>query len=255
MEQWGLMKSDAFVLIVGAVFQEIEPMIKQVNAARKISVGKRQAFCGKLYDQSVIILQSGVGMLNAVQAVTAVIEKMPVHLIINTGCAGTFPDAGIAMGDIGIATQEIDIHSGIEGRSPEDPVDQLPIPLIQTEREQYYGTYPVSAHYCKVAYDILLNALTPKNILVKQVPFITVSTITASLKRANHLFAAYQAGMENMEGAGIAHVALHYHKSFLEIRSASNFVGERNKDKWQLKKAFERSTRAVLIFLENYHLQ
>ena len=252
MVQWGWMKTDSSILIVGAVFQEIKPIIEKLKAARKLSIGKRQIFCGTLFNQSMIIVASGIGMLNAVQAVTAVIEKMPVHLIINTGCAGAFPGAGIAIGDIGIAKQETDIHSGIEGASPEDPVEQLPIPLIQTEDAQYYGSYPVTEHFCKMAYDILSKAFISENVQVKLVPFITVSTITASEGRTNSLFTSYQAGMENMEGAGIAHVALHYNKSFLEIRAASNFVGERDKRKWQLKKAFERSATAVLIFLEKY---
>jgi len=245
------MKTDSSIFIVGAVFQEIKPIIEKLKAIRQTTIGKRPVFCGKLFNQSVIIVQSGIGMLNAVQASTAVIEKMPVHLIMNTGCAGAFPDAGIDIGDIGIATKETDIHSGIESESPDGPIIPLPMPLIQTETAKYYGSYPVSKQYCNMAYDILSTELKLEKMRVKQFPFITVSTITTSAQQTNRLFRAYHAGMENMEGAGLAHVALQYHTPFVEIRAASNFVGERDKKNWQLKKAFEHSATAMLIFFEN----
>jgi len=250
--QWDLMKTESSILIVGAVFQEIKPIIEKLDEVKKTTIGKRQVFSGKLFSQSVVIVQSGIGMLNAVQASTALLEKMPVHLVMNTGCAGTFPDAGIEIGDIGIATKEMDIHSGLEGVSSDGLAEQLPFPLIQTENAQYYGIYPVSEHYCKMAYDILSKEFKSQNVHVKQFPFITVSTITSTSQRTKRLFHAYHAGMENMEGAGIAHVALHYDKPFVEIRAASNLVGERDKKKWQLKKAFEHSAFAVLIFLERW---
>jgi len=240
------MNNDSYILIVGAVFQEIKPLVEKLNSAQKKSMGNRQIFCGKLFDQTVIIAESGIGMLNAAQTVTVVIERMPVHLIINTGCAGIFPDAGITIGDIGIATQEIDIHSGIEGAYPSAPVKQLPMPLIQTEMNTYYGTYPLSSYHSQLAYDILSKEFESQNIRVKMVPFITVSTITSSEQRSNCLFNSYQCGMENMEGAGIAHVAVLYNKPFLEIRAASNVVGIRDKQKWDFTLAFERSSIAIL---------
>lgn len=252
MAQWGLMKTDSSILIVGAVFQEIKPIINKLNATRKRLIGKRQIFCGTLFNQAIIIVQSGIGMLNAVQAVTAVIEKIPVHLIINTGCAGAFPDAGFTIGDIGIATQETDIHIGVESLSPDNLLEPLTFPLIQTASESYFGNYPTSKFYRNMAFDSLSKERTFSDVPVRMAPFITVSTITASERRTKRLFLKYQAGMENMEGAGIAHVALLYHIPFLEIRAASNFVGERDQRKWQLKIAFEHSSNAVLTILKKY---
>ena len=52
--------------------------------------------------------------------------------------------------------------------------------------------------------------------------------------------------MEGMEGAGAAYLAIHYDIPFLEIRSASNFVGKREKESWNVPLAFERGAMAVL---------
>jgi futalosine hydrolase len=246
------MKTDSSILIVGAVFQELKPIIEKLNAVQKLSIGKRQIFCGVLFNQAIIIAQSGVGMLNAVQTVTAVVEKMPVHLIINTGCAGAFSDAGLSIGDIGLATQEIDVHIGVESALSENLIENLPFPLIQTTSESYYGNYPTSEFYCMMAFDIL-SQTQPANVHIKMIPFITVSTITASKRRTEQLFTKYQAGMENMEGAGVAHVALLYNKPFLEMRAASNYVGIRDKGKWKSDMAFECSTNAIVTFLENIY--
>ncbi len=43
--------------------------------------------------------------------------------------------------------------------------------------------------------------------------------------------------MEAMEGAASAHIAQLYGISFIEVRSASNVVGERDKLKWDIKRA------------------
>ncbi len=66
------------------------------------------------------------------------------------------------------------------------------------------------------------------------------------LKAVLHTFSAY---MESMEGSGAAHTAIHYDIPFLEIRAASNFVGKRNRDEWNLPLAFERCAEAVLLIM------
>jgi futalosine hydrolase len=40
--------------------------------------------------------------------------------------------------------------------------------------------------------------------------------------------------MEAMEGAACAHIAKLYDIPMIEVRSGSNFVGERNKSKWDV---------------------
>ncbi|ETR74636.1 MAG: purine phosphorylase family 1 [Candidatus Magnetoglobus multicellularis str. Araruama] len=244
-----MIADDGSILIIAAVSHEIKPVMDRLNNPQKRIIGGRNVLCGKLFNHSVIAVVSGIGMLNAAQAATSVIEKMPVHLVINTGCAGAFSEKGFTIGDIGIATQETDIHSGVEPIPPDRLIKQLPFPVIQNETCQSFGAYPTSEKYSKLAYDILCQQYLFNSVQVKQVPFITVSTITASEDRRKNLYRYYQAGMENMEGAGIAHIAAHYCLPFMEIRSASNFVGDRNKANWQLALAFERSTNAILLVL------
>jgi futalosine hydrolase len=61
----------------------------------------------------------------------------------------------------------------------------------------------------------------------------------------------YQADIESMEGAALHFVCLQEGIPFLQIRGISNFVGERNKAKWDLKSAIENSNRVALQILKS----
>ena len=50
---------------------------------------------------------------------------------------------------------------------------------------------------------------------------------------------AFNADIETMEGAALHYVCLQENISFLQIRSVSNHVGERDKTKWKMKQAIE----------------
>jgi futalosine hydrolase len=43
--------------------------------------------------------------------------------------------------------------------------------------------------------------------------------------------------IESMEGAALHFVALHQNIPFIQMRSISNWVGERDKSKWKIKEA------------------
>jgi len=59
--------------------------------------------------------------------------------------------------------------------------------------------------------------------------------------------------METMEGAAAAQIAMYYGIPFLEIRSACNIVGNRNRQNWNLEDSFINACESVIIFL-NYYL-
>ena len=47
----------------------------------------------------------------------------------------------------------------------------------------------------------------------------------------------FHPGIETMEGAALHYVCLQENISFLQLRTISNVVGERDKTKWKLKEA------------------
>jgi futalosine hydrolase len=60
--------------------------------------------------------------------------------------------------------------------------------------------------------------------------------------------------MEQMEGSAAAHIAIIYNIPFIEIRSASNFVGKRDVDSWNPDLAFKNACNAVYKFIQDFRI-
>jgi futalosine hydrolase len=173
-------------------------------------------------------------------------------LIIQCGCAGAFRKSGLTIGDIAVASRVIDAQLGIE--APEnDPrlIHPLPFPVLINNANEIRHEYPVTGTLAQSALSILKCCYADSAVQVQSGPIISVSTVTAGEKRANRLYTQFRPCMEAMEGAASAHVALHYRIPFMEIRSASNLVGPRDRHSWNLKLAFERCSEAVAVFIQH----
>jgi futalosine hydrolase len=66
---------------------------------------------------------------------------------------------------------------------------------------------------------------------------VTINEITTNLERINFYKEHIKANIETMEGAALHYVCLCEKIPFLQIRGVSNYVGERNKNKWALREA------------------
>jgi futalosine hydrolase len=86
---------------------------------------------------------------------------------------------------------------------------------------------------------------------LKEAKGITVNCLTDEMEQIGILQKKYQADIESMEGAALHFVCLQEGIPFLQIRGVSNFVGERDKSKWQLKSAIESSNNAALQILKS----
>lgn len=250
------MSASAYVLIAAAVDGELAGLRRRMNAWVEDEIGRRPVARGRLLGVPVRLMVTGPGTANTVQALTAVLEHIPPHLILLTGCAGAFRQSGLGIGDVGVADEEIDAHLGLEPMRAGDPPEALPFPVITVDGVPVKGRYPLSRGWAKTAVDALLRAAdevsgsSPAGIRVMRGPFLTVSTITATDRGAEAHYRHHGACMEAMEGSGAAHVACRYGVDLLEVRAASNLVGRRRRDAWNLDLAFERATWAVLTILD-----
>lgn len=238
------------VLIISAVRAESALLRSRLGTPIAFEIGGREGEGGTLGGVPVRILTTGPGLVNTVQTLTAAIEKERPKLIIQTGCAGAFAVSGLGIGDVGIASEEIDAHLGLESQTYGVLPEPLPFPIIRFDHTELMNRYPLSPGLTAAATRIIEASLPQGECRVVSGPFLTVSTITATAKRAEQYVERYAPCMESMEGSGAAHVALHYGIPFLEIRSASNRVGKRNREDWNLSLAFERCGEAVYSLLK-----
>lgn len=66
---------------------------------------------------------------------------------------------------------------------------------------------------------------------------VTVNEITTQASRIEQLQQNYGVTVESMEGAALHYVCLQEGIPFLQIRSISNYVGERDKKQWKMQEA------------------
>lgn len=88
--------------IIGAMAEEIQHL-KEVMTIEDQQILSHQAFYpGRLGNKDVVLVQSGIGKVNAAITATILIQKYGVDLVLNTGTAGAL-DPGLKVGDIVLA--------------------------------------------------------------------------------------------------------------------------------------------------------
>ncbi len=241
------------VVVAAAVMDELAVIQTKVSNIVPVKSPFSMIFHqGVIGDIHITLIATGPGMVNTAAGLSVCFERCKPDLLIQTGCAGAFKQAGVQMGDIAVATSDRDMHLGIENQERESaPPSPLPFPVIKTDNLSVYHTYPTSTSFSDFAYSCLTNIRFSLHHKVKKGPFITVSTITATHNRAHVLFSETAAAMESMEGAAAAHCALLFNIPYIQIRSASNYVGHRDRDSWDLKTAFQHSGKAVCHLIDH----
>jgi futalosine hydrolase len=193
---------------------------------------------GRVRHKTYDLVITGPGVFNAAHAVTVYLEKFSPALILQVGIAGVFRETGAGIGDVAMATSECYIHTGVCTDTLKN--DPLPFGLIDADPLTGQGKYRFDPDRVNLLYEQLSQVLPGDGVRLIKGGFITVSAVTSSFEQAEELYAAFTPVMEAMEGAASAHVASLYHIPMVEVRSASNFVGERDKSKWDMDLAIQR---------------
>ncbi|WP_099091757.1 5'-methylthioadenosine/S-adenosylhomocysteine nucleosidase, partial [Paenibacillus sonchi] len=79
-------------------------MLPKLRDVRSLKAGGGKLYAGVLDGQEVVLLQSGIGKVNAAVTTTLLLERFHCELIINTGAAGGLA-ADLKVGDVVIAEE------------------------------------------------------------------------------------------------------------------------------------------------------
>jgi futalosine hydrolase len=79
---------------------------------------------------------------------------------------------------------------------------------------------------------------------------ISVNEITTDATRIKWIEQKHPALVESMEGAAFHYVGLLKKIPFIQFRSVSNFIGERNKAKWKMNDAIQNLKQSLISFFE-----
>ena len=183
--------------------------------------------------------QSGVGMLAAAISIARMVYEEKPDLIIQAGIAGTF-DKKMHLGKVVTVNNEILGDTGVEEEGKwKDLFD------LKLEKSSYH---PFEKRKLPNQYLKEYNLLK-----LSEVSSITVNEITTNKERIDQLIKKYEPGIESMEGAALHYVCREMNVPFIQIRSISNYIGERDKTKWKMKEAIENLNQTLLKYVDRLY--
>lgn len=85
---------------------------------------------------------------------------------------------------------------------------------------------------------------------LKMAKGITVNEVSTNPERIQQYRLQWGAQTESMEGAALHYVCLMENVPFLQLRSISNIIGERDKTKWKLKEAIQNLDTELNLLID-----
>ncbi len=209
-------------LLCTAVPQEADLVIPHLEPAP--ALGGRPSWQGGLGRRPVRLVITGMGQINAAQAVTAALESLPrLEGVINFGCAGAYAQSGLGLGRAAVASQVVLADQGVLTRRRRHGLDKIGIPLGRDAAGRpIYNRLPVDRE--------LSEQLAAAAGGLAQGPFASVGQVSGDPETAAGMARPWGALLEEMEGGAVALVALHYNLAFAAVRGISNLAGYRELD-------------------------
>jgi futalosine hydrolase len=204
------------ILLIAATAPEIEPFTSAYNR--------------------IDTLITGVGVPAAIYHLQKRIRQVDYDFIIQAGIAGSFLNE-MALGQVVLAKKDCFADLGIEEKGNYTPVFNTDF----ADKDEF----PFTEGWLMNTYDNLKYIDLPK------VNAITVNKVSDSELQKKQFVQTFNAGIETMEGAALHYVCLQEHIPFLQIRSISNHVGERDKTKWKMKEAIKNLNKELLTLINS----
>lgn len=239
------------IALMSSVPEEGTLLARQLK--RKTLLAGKPVYKGRISDKSVIYMISGMGKTNAAHAATILLEGFSPKILILLGVGGAYPSAGLAVGDVVVAEKEVYGDEGVMVKNTFHGTEFIGIPLLKKGRKKYFNEFRLDTTLVKKALEATqrITRHAPRAMKGRAGTFVTVSTCTGTGEKALELEKRFCALCENMEGASVAHVCAMYGIPVIEIRGISNIVGERDKDKWDIRLAAANCQETVKELLKD----
>ena len=214
------------VIITAATNGEWMPSFQKINPAY---AGTNKRF-------SVGFHESGIGLLaSSVSLMKMFVQETPT-LIIQVGIAGCF-DKKVPLGKVFAVKDDFVGDIGVmENKVWKDLFDLKLDKANDAPYEKKSLPNPWLSQYN------LLKLPTKKG--------VTVNTISTDKNKIDLYSGRYKATLESMEGAALHYMGRDLNIPFIQIRAVSNYVGERNKAKWNMQEAIYNLNETLLQYLD-----
>ena len=194
--------------IIGAMDVEVA-LLKEKMENSTISNWAGMEFCqGILEGMPAVVVQCGVGKINAAMCTQLLIDRFEVTAMVNTGIAGSL-DAKLDIGDLVISRDAI--HHDFDLRFWGRPIGQVPGLDVTA--------FPAAESLMQSAY-AAAEAINPGHNCIGRVA--SGDQFICSREQKDKIISDTQAICAEMEGASIAHTAYRNGVPFVIIRAISD---------------------------------
>ena len=195
--------------IIGAMAEEVSELKASLQDAKVTKIA-RMEFCeGSFGNTDVVVVQSGIGKVNAAACAQILINHFGVTHVMNTGVAGSL-NAKIDIGDIVVSTDAMyhDVDATIFGYAKGE------VPQVGT------ASFVADEMLRKAAVEAVKEAAPDIHVFEGRV--VSGDQFISSREVKNHIRDTFQGDRTEMEGAAIAQVAYINDVPFVIIRAISD---------------------------------
>lgn len=186
-------------------------------------------------NNNVCFKVTGIGMLATAVSLTKLVLLEKPDIVVQVGIAGAF-DSSVSLGKVLAINSETIGDLGVQENNAWHDVFDLKLVNV--------SSVPFTNKKLPNPYLAQLNILA-----LQEVAAITVNEISTNQQRILQLQAKYNPTIESMEGAALHYVCTDLQVPFIQLRSISNYIGERDKTKWQMQQAITNLNEALMAML------
>jgi futalosine hydrolase len=203
------------ILLTAATKQEVEPYT--------------------IKNKTIDLLITGVGVPSTLFQLQNAIFSLQPDIIIQAGVAGSFSNS-LSLGQVVLVKQDAFGDIGMEENKEFTPIFKSNFADA--------NEFPFSDGW-------LINPSKLFSVSkLKNVKAITVNKVSDSEVQKNQSIIHFSPEIETMEGAAFHFIGLHQKIPFIQLRSISNTVGERDKSKREIKESIGNLNKELEILVE-----
>jgi futalosine hydrolase len=240
------------ISLIAATAIESNEIIATMTGTTETKCGRFPLLKGRISGHLVSLLICGVGKVNAALATEALLSIRHPETVILFGCGGAYPNSGLEIGDLAIATQETYGDEGVQSPTGFLDMQKLGLPLVTNLDEPLFNQIPLITPMINEIRAMLKPGLAAKGQSLATGTFVTVSCGSGTDRLAADIADRTSGICENMEGAAVAQVCLQHKVPLIELRGISNQTGDRNQNAWDIPLAAGIAQQATCEILAEW---
>ena len=197
--------------IIGAMDNEVRTLIQMMDIEKTVEKASLKFYIGKLEGKDIVLVQCGIGKVNAALCAQILISEFGVDAVVNTGVAGAI-HSSLDVNDIVISTEAIQYD-----------VDATPFGYKKGQIPQMDNSvFKADEKLVQTAYESSLEQAKGEDFKIVKGRVATGDIFISSKELKEELDKDFNAYCGEMEGGAIAHACTVNNVPFVIIRAMSD---------------------------------